>query len=179
MTASLHHAKPILAAALDSGFRESGVQSLKSLEDSNAFPMVAVRTAGLGLSSVIGIVHAGCDSETGAVHVLVDDAYLRVLLALANERFNANSERIRRLQESLSRLKEPKKGRYGDDWEDRAVRAERKRAEGLRERALLRERIQREEREEDYGGVEGDEHHFDRGKDRGAAEVRGRGSRSR
>ncbi|KAF7508472.1 hypothetical protein GJ744_009185 [Endocarpon pusillum] len=55
MTASLHHAKPLLSAAINSGFRESGVQSLKNLDNPNACPMVAIRTAGLGLEAIIAL----------------------------------------------------------------------------------------------------------------------------
>ena len=54
MTASLQHAKPLLSATINSGFRESGVQSLKNLDDQNACPMVAVRTAGLKLEAIVG-----------------------------------------------------------------------------------------------------------------------------
>ena len=133
MTASLQHARPILAAALDSGFRESGVQSLKSLDDPDAFPMVAIRTTGLSLSSIIGVVHAECESGPGSVHPLVNNSHLMFLLRLANERFNANSERISRLQGNVMQLQQPG---CKTTWEDKAVRAERKRAEGLRLRTL-------------------------------------------
>ncbi|KAL2042679.1 hypothetical protein N7G274_004438 [Stereocaulon virgatum] len=56
MAASLYHAQPILTAAINAGFRESGIQSLKNLDDANAFPMVAIRTAGLALESIVGVV---------------------------------------------------------------------------------------------------------------------------
>lgn len=79
LCASLHHAKPLLAAAINAGFRESGVQSLKALDDrasgtstdtttgegcyihdNGAGVMVAIRTAGVAFESVIGYVeHSG------------------------------------------------------------------------------------------------------------------------
>src|SRR5271170_7368875 len=58
MAASLKHAQPVLAAAINAGFRESGVLSLRNLDDPDACPMIAIRTAGLGLESIIGCSHA-------------------------------------------------------------------------------------------------------------------------
>ena len=90
----------MLAAAVSAGFRESGLQSLKILENPDALPMVAVRTAGLGLSSVIAYV----DDDGGSEHIvrLADERCLRLLLHEANERFGANTDRIKRLQEALA-----------------------------------------------------------------------------
>ena len=140
MTASLQHARPILAAALDAGFRESGLQSLKCLDDSNAFPMVAIRTAGLALSSVIGFIHEGLKGGDDKICPLVDDNYLRVLIELDNERFKANTDRIKRLGEELKRIGANERESHSKAWEDKATRAERKRAEGLREQARQRGR---------------------------------------
>ncbi|KAL9007598.1 MAG: hypothetical protein Q9180_009617 [Flavoplaca navasiana] len=113
-TASLSHAAPILSAAISAGFRESGVQSLKNLTDPNAIPLVAVRSAGLAFESVIGIVRGDsvqplydCASnedgrqEEEVIEALVGEEYLEMLVDVANERFEANSERIRRFEAAL------------------------------------------------------------------------------
>lgn len=131
MTASLQHAQHVLSAAINAGFRESGVQSLKNLDDPNAFPMVAVRTAGLVLGSVIGCTE---DNDNDSLVVgLVNEGYLQILVNIANERFQANTERIKRLSAQLftSRTVQIL------DWEDPEVRQERKRAEGLRRQQEL------------------------------------------
>lgn len=149
LAASLARAGPILAAALAAGFRESGVQSLKNLEHVDALPMVAVRSAGLGFCTVIGYVleedgegdededgvgdESAGDESTGdgreMVRSLVSSDALRLLLGVANERFEANTERVRRFRECLF------KG-MGEVREDDAARAKRKRKEGLQEREM-------------------------------------------
>ncbi len=133
MAASLYHAQPILCAAINAGFRESGVQSLKNLEDPNAFPMVAVRTAGLALGSIIGHV---CEKGTGEedVRALVSEEYLETLLKVANARFAVNAERIERFSDSLFHGNKSSES----SWEDPQSRRERKRAEGLEKKDHLK-----------------------------------------
>ena len=97
--------------------------------------MVAVRSSGLALSSLIGFLSTDGDGEE-TVRSMVDEKHLRLLLELGNARFEANAERIRRFEANLFEARECRGGR----WEDASERRERKRAEGLRER----ERIQRE-----------------------------------
>ncbi|KAL8894725.1 MAG: hypothetical protein Q9207_008430 [Kuettlingeria erythrocarpa] len=145
-TASLAHAAPILSAAISSGFRESGVQSLKNLDDRNALPMVAIRSAGLALESIIGVVHeppllTGRASQEAdewpaeeTVEALVDERYLEMLVHLGNERFVANTERIRRFEDALFDAKSNKM----DDWEDQETRQDRKRREGLQRKEALK-----------------------------------------
>lgn len=164
MTASLHHAQPILAAAINAGFRESGVQSLKNLSDGNAFPMVAVRSAGLRVESLVGVCYDrgggdggdgegashhevldedeerdsmedGDDEEKETVWSIVTDTYCDILQQLANERFEANSERVRRFEDELFKSRG---GMCGGEWEDGVKRRERKRGEGLKRRDGLR-----------------------------------------
>lgn len=132
MCASLHHAHPILTAAINAGFRESGVQSLKNLEDSNAFPMVAIRTAGLALGSMIGYAN---DTATGEEEVrsMVSEEYLETLLRVANARFTANAERMHRLSDNLFRARNTN----ASAWEDPQTRRERKKAEGLKHKEQL------------------------------------------
>ena len=140
MTASLHHAQPILAAAINAGFRESGIQSLKNLEDPNACPMVAVRTAGLAFESVVGVVpnrkQDKTDGEEVDKHItgIVSEAYLELLIGIANERFKVNVERSRRFEQDLFKREEG----HGQSWEDSKSRQERKRAEGLEQQRALR-----------------------------------------
>jgi len=133
MAASLHHAQPILSAAINAGFRESGVQSLKNIEDPNAFPMIAVRTAGLALGSIIGYAREN-ETDGEEVHALVSEEYLETLLRLSNARFAANAERIKRFSDSLFHGYESS----DSSWEDPRSRRERKRAEGLEKKDQLR-----------------------------------------
>jgi tRNA wybutosine-synthesizing protein 3 len=98
--------------------------------------MVAVRSMGLSLESVIG--RLGPNDETVCI---VPESYLNGLLSIANERFEENTRRIARFRALLktgiqahvqSNGSVPKKTKEnGEEWEDAAARKERKRAEGL------------------------------------------------
>ncbi|KAJ9253431.1 hypothetical protein DTO207G8_4164 [Paecilomyces variotii] len=152
MTATLHHAQPILTAAFSAGFRESGLQSLRCLSDNmETSPIVAVRSAGLSLESIIGYCDdsSSNDDSSPIIRSLVTEEYLRMLVELANERFGVNTERVERFRTKLldlvsvsmgdDSLSKGGKGRAKPaGWEDEATRRERKRAEGLaRQKALL------------------------------------------
>lgn len=162
LTASLSHARKILNAALAAGFRESGLSSLRTLTDPlTSFPTVAVRSSGLSLSSLIGIIHhfdsdsdSDSDSDPGNIKTLVNEEYLQLLVSVANERFVANTERITRFSNHLflggddeeERIKKrgggegnnnDSKKRREEEWEDGEVRQARKRAEGLKIQAGL------------------------------------------
>jgi tRNA wybutosine-synthesizing protein 3 len=146
MAASLKHAQPLLSAAINAGFRESGLQSLRNLDDPGACPVVAVRTAGLALESIIG--HAGLNDALEVEHqhtegselyaneyeALVTEDYLGILVSIANERFEANKEKIARFRTCLREAValQLKKTREAEDWEDAESRRQRKREEGLR-----------------------------------------------
>ena len=134
MTASLHHAKPLLSAAINSGFRESGVQSLKNLDDPKACPMVAIRTAGLGLEAIIASV--ADNSNNGPYHFgqLVTNEYYTMLLKIANERFEANQLRIENFRVSLRETmkSESQKSQRNEKWESPEAKRQRKRNQGLR-----------------------------------------------
>lgn len=134
MTASLHHARPLLSAAINSGFRESGVQSLKNLDDPEACPMLAVRTAGLGLEAVIARVAKDADGEPDCFQYLVTEDYATMLLKISNERFEANKQRIEKFRAFLREAMalEAKKTRQDGGWESPEERRQRKRKEGLR-----------------------------------------------
>ncbi|KAJ5720018.1 hypothetical protein N7493_006896 [Penicillium malachiteum] len=143
MTATLHHAQPVLSAASASGFRESGLQGLRCLEgEEGPSPVVAVRSSGLSLESVIGY----CDDEDGTVedpviHSLVTEEYLDMLIAMSNERFSVNVERRERFRVGLLDACTPGQTGKGKgkpaDWEDPAVRRERKKMEGLMRKKLI------------------------------------------
>ena len=141
MTASLHHAQTILAAAINAGFRESGIQSLKNLDDAEAFPMVAIRTAGVALESLVGILpdriqdqKDGTETEEHIVRI-VSEEYLELLVNIANERFKTNAERMKRFEQDLFK----RESGLRQAWEDSKSRQERKRAEGLKQQQRLRE----------------------------------------
>lgn len=131
MTASLHHAEPVLSAAINAGFRESGIQNLKNIHDPDSCPMVAVRSSGLALESLIGMVIDNKLEEE--ISAMVDEEYLGMLLSLANQRFISNAERIQRFSERLFEST----NKVRTVWEDTMTRNERKRAEGLRRKELL------------------------------------------
>ena len=142
MTASLQHAQSVLASAINAGFRESGVQSLKNLEDPNAFPMVAIRSSGLALSSLIGFI----DDRVAPSEIisLVSGDYLRLLLEIANERFEANIERIERFRHEMLKRTAAKTSQ----WEDASVRKERKKVEGLKSQGGIRSKSPRSSTED-------------------------------
>ncbi|RMZ81345.1 hypothetical protein DV738_g2142, partial [Chaetothyriales sp. CBS 135597] len=103
LCASLDHARPLLAAAINAGFRESGVPSLKVLEEPEKGVMVAIRTAGLAFSTVVGDVTLG-QEESKSRRVVVSEDYLRMCLGVVDERFKANEERKKRLEEEIRRI---------------------------------------------------------------------------
>ena len=146
MAASLQYAQPLLSAAINAGFRESGVQSLRNLDDPEACPMVAVRTAGLGLESIIGQSGARDAMESNhrpsesyelyasGYEALVTEEYLAILVGVANARFEANKHKISRFKACLREAMavQSRKEHDAANWEDPEVRRQRKRAEGLR-----------------------------------------------
>lgn len=160
MTASLHHAKPLLSAAINSGFRESGVQSLKNLDDPNACPMVAVRTAGLGLEAIIA---SGIEEDEGGACrfcQLVPNDYAIMLLRIANERFDANQQRIEKFRFCLREAMalETQKVQRSENWETPEARRQWKRDEGLRAKEAVKFRVSEDTRfaalssnDDDYG----------------------------
>ncbi|KAF7587474.1 hypothetical protein BBP40_007195 [Aspergillus hancockii] len=147
MAANLNHAHPVLSAASSSGFRESGLQSLRCLEgDDGPSPIVAVRSAGLSLESVIGYCGDDDDDATASnepvIRSLVTEEYLRMLVAISNERFSINMERKERFREALLHLysgPKMKKKPKPSGWENAQTRRERMRAEGLMRKKLLQD----------------------------------------
>ncbi|KAF9884755.1 hypothetical protein FE257_001245 [Aspergillus nanangensis] len=142
MTATLQHAQPVLAAASSSGFRESGLQSLRCLDgdENGPSPIIAVRSAGLSLESIIGYCEESEEDDgEEIIRSLVTEEYLQMLVSISNERFAINTERKTRFRTNLLELCSsapagaPKgKGKLRPlGWEDPGKRRERMRAEGL------------------------------------------------
>ncbi|KAL2830227.1 tRNA wybutosine-synthesizing protein [Aspergillus cavernicola] len=137
MTATLHHAQPVLSAASSSGFRESGLQGLRCLEgDNGPSPIVAVRSAGLQLESIIGYCEDDDNGEP-VIRSLVTEEYLQMLVAISIERFSVNSERRERFRTTLLNAcstdhssAKTKMRTKPTGWEDSEKRKEKMRAEG-------------------------------------------------
>lgn len=82
-------------------------------------PMVAVRSMGLSLESIIGEL-----GEDGKCVCKVSEEELRELVEIGNSRFGENEKRIARFRELL-KGKEERKGEDGGVWEDAKTRGER------------------------------------------------------
>jgi tRNA wybutosine-synthesizing protein 3 len=98
--------------------------------------MVAVRSAGYSFDSIIG--H---QDETGRNVMMVNERHLETLVAIANDRFKINLERITRFRSALLDIFKPSdsstNGSSTPVWEDADARKQRKREEGLaRQQAL-------------------------------------------
>jgi tRNA wybutosine-synthesizing protein 3 len=133
--ASLHHAKPLLTAAIAAGFRESGVQSLKSLDDQEAGVMVAIRTAGLVFDSVVGVVIEG-DDESETMQGVVGEGYLQFCTETINEKFVWNQKRKERLTVELEKARKSLEDDAAEEREEQE-RWNRNRDEGLRKQQEL------------------------------------------
>jgi len=130
-------AQKVLSSALQAGFRESGATSIASSAGSQTptTPMVAVRSTGLALDSIIGV--ADYDDQC---YSIVDESYLETLISIANNKFRTNTERIHRFQDLLRATLTPstialKDSSSDPKWEDAKARRERKMAEGLKRQA--------------------------------------------
>ncbi|KAM3507251.1 hypothetical protein MY11210_007224 [Beauveria gryllotalpidicola] len=147
LTASHAHAQLLLRCALHAGFRESGAVSLVSPSNEPATPMVAVRSMGLGLESLLGYA----EEDGRRRRLTVPPGYLDTLMAIGAARFAENAKRIERFKTAFgaatARMAGPPRNPDGGAWEDAAARRERMRAEGLRQKAARQaERRAEEER---------------------------------
>lgn len=115
---------------MSAGFRESGALSLGTTKGAEANPMVAVRSTGYSFDSIIGY-----QDDAGRNISLVDETYLRTLVAIANDRFKINTERIGRFRKALMDAFQPPRPTRDPsskpEWEDAEARKQRKRQEGL------------------------------------------------
>lgn len=95
--------------------------------------MIAVRSMGLGLESIVGCGPGGILGPT----CIASEVALECLVDIANERFKENAQRLERFRSLLKKLNSEgsrevkRRGQEGEEWEDAQVRRERKRAEGL------------------------------------------------
>ncbi|KAL8366910.1 hypothetical protein RB599_011189 [Gaeumannomyces hyphopodioides] len=143
LAASPEDAQSVLRCGLEAGFRESGAINLTTTQD-QVTPMVAIRSMGLGLESIIGMQVGGENKR------IVSPEYLALLVRTANERFAQNRKRTERFRQALAALRGPageQPGRPG--WEDAAARRERKKAEGLRKKAEVAQQRERQQAELD------------------------------
>lgn len=115
--------------------------------------MVAVRSTGYAFAGIIGYrVEDGeangqeegkgeGGGEEGRNVALVGEEHLRLLVEVANSRFEINRERMERFREALLEGERSAVGNgVKDGWEDAETRRRRKREEGLaRQRALRKE----------------------------------------
>ncbi|KAH7037498.1 methyltransferase TYW3-domain-containing protein [Microdochium trichocladiopsis] len=135
LTASPEHAQLLLRCGLQAGFRESGAINLTASAGETVMPMVAIRSMGLLLESLVG------EQIQGQRYCTVSSGYLGRLLDISNHRFHENTKRIARFRSAVldaTSTKATKKD--GTEWEDAETRRARKREEGLRRREeLLRE----------------------------------------
>jgi tRNA wybutosine-synthesizing protein 3 len=144
----------VLSAGLQAGFRESGAINLIGAGKEPATPIVAVRSMGLALESIIGFHAEGKEVASAS------EEELKALLEISNERFVVNSQRIERFRELLKQLGEGGQGKKkgdgdGEEWEDAEVRRERKREAGLRRREMVKESGGRPlEDPDDFAGLE-------------------------
>lgn len=170
MTASLEHAQLLIRCASAAGFRETGAVSIVppplptagkgaaatgEEEDGNpSMPIVAVRSMGLALASVVGICRSdkAAQDDSDTAHCIVTTNYLARLARVADERFAVNRTRTERFRVALvdaieKEEKEEMGARTGtavlkkrdENWEDAETRRARKKEEGLRRRAALKE----------------------------------------
>jgi len=65
--------------------------------------MVAVRSSGLAYDCIVGYCPAD-SGEDAQIVPMVSEAYLRTLLAIANQRFKTNEERRERFRKALMKI---------------------------------------------------------------------------
>ncbi|KAF9936283.1 hypothetical protein BGZ67_002505 [Mortierella alpina] len=142
-------AKTFLNHSLFSGYRNSGI--LPSVKRT----MLAIRST-LKLDAPIAYIPSaagsvsgtqssalGSKDEAGKIHLMVSLTYLRVLIELSNDKFRMNVAQMGRFEKRLiEHLLEDEsageKKKIGDqgEWEDKEVRRERKRKEGLQKQEM-------------------------------------------
>lgn len=132
MTNTLELAHHILKIALSCGYRESGIMN-------PALPTtLAIRTTGISFDCIIGHY----DASSRKVCQTVDDAYLGMLVSVANSRFNENEKRRDSFSRAmLSLLDEAVNNNLVShpELEDSETRKKRMKSEGLQRRSKLKE----------------------------------------
>ncbi|KAF2421243.1 hypothetical protein EJ08DRAFT_653477 [Tothia fuscella] len=149
LTSSIKDAQIVLSAASTAGFRESGAMGLSANHDTTITPMIAVRSTGLSFDTIIGYKTTASESEENdEIISTVTEEHLKLMVNIANERFEVNSERIQRFRNALVASQQRADGNgngEGPEWEDKAVRIARKREEGLERQRFLREENEKRE----------------------------------
>lgn len=136
LTDSVKEAQVALNAALAAGFRESGISGILDSKGQLSNPMVAVRSSGLAMDSIIGFQAAldGIDR----ICAMVSESYLRTLVQVANERFKVNLHRVDRFRQAFMEQVGHHSLNVASVFEPADVRKERKRREGLIRQQALR-----------------------------------------
>lgn len=145
MTASTEAAQAALHAAVTAGFRESGISSILDNKGRPNTPMVAVRSTGMALDSIIGFRSASTNFE---ITPMVSEDYVATLIRIANSRFQINEERKARFREAFL-----EQARLMDTDSPKPIR------KGQKEIAKLDKNKDRRERQESLGGSADDQNH--------------------
>jgi tRNA wybutosine-synthesizing protein 3 len=95
----------------------------------NQFPMVAIRSNGLAMDAIIGVLD---EEGTRPVQKLVTDSYIAMLVRVSNMRLIENARRIDKLTADLEKALFIEKNDRREGWESTEARRARKRAEGLK-----------------------------------------------
>lgn len=137
LTESVKEAQLALNAALAAGFRESGISGILDNKGHQANPMVAVRSSGLAMDSIIGFQTSRDGIES--MCPMVSEAHLRILAQVANERFEVNTQRMERFRQAF--VEQVSCGSLNGEsaFEPADVRKERKRREGLLHQQAVRD----------------------------------------
>ena len=132
MTNTLELAHHILKIALSCGYRESGIMN-PTLPTT-----LAIRTAGLSFDCIIGHY----DTSSRKICQTVDDAYLEMLVRVANSRFRENEKRRDSFSKAVHLLLEEAVNSNlvsHPKWEDSETRKRRMKLEGLQKKSKLKE----------------------------------------
>ncbi|CAC9889940.1 unnamed protein product [Aureobasidium pullulans] len=132
VSSSLESAQKIHTAALQSGFRESGISSISTDNLRTSTAMVAIRTNDLVFDNIIGY-----EGPDGRLIPMVTEAYMRILIELGNQKFQANKARTQQFQNALLTSFGPPQAQYSGPcaWEPIEQRRVRMREDDIRRKA--------------------------------------------
>jgi tRNA wybutosine-synthesizing protein 3 len=102
LTSSIESAQKVHAAAIQSGFGESGISSISTDSLRTSTAEVNIRTTNLAFDSVIG--YEGVD---GKLIPMVTEAYMRVLVELGNQKFIINKQQRERFRSAIANTFRP------------------------------------------------------------------------
>ncbi|KAG9512081.1 hypothetical protein KCU71_g12761, partial [Aureobasidium melanogenum] len=132
LCSSLESAQKLDTAALQSGFRESGISNISTDNLRTSTAMVAIRNTDLSFDSVIGY-----EADDGKLIPMVNEAYMRILVELCNQKFQVNKERTEAFREALFTSFKPQQVQSSGPcaWEPIEQRRARMKEDGLRRQA--------------------------------------------